>query len=79
MLFHWLATIAFLASGLFSDQLSAAEHGRFGQIARNPYRISEDMMERPKLESRDQDKYRFLNSDTEGWLPWITALVYGLK
>ena len=65
MLFHWLATITFLASSLFFDEVSAAEHGRFGQIARNPYKISEHMMERPKLENRNQDKYRFLNSDTE--------------
>jgi hypothetical protein len=66
MLFHWLATIAFLASGLFFDQLSATEHGRFGQIARNPYRTSEQMMEHPKLKNRNRDKYRFLNSDTKG-------------
>jgi hypothetical protein len=66
MLFHCLATIAFLASGLFFDQLSAAEHGHFGKIARNPYRISDQMMERPKLKNRNQDKYRFLNSNTEG-------------
>jgi hypothetical protein len=65
MLFYSLAIIACLASGL-----SAAEHGRFGQIARDPYKMAEhNMMERPALEHRDiytpSPQYRFLNSHTE--------------
>jgi hypothetical protein len=67
MLSHSFATIAFLASGLLFDQLSAAKHGQFGQMARHPHRIAEQMMNLPKLEHRAtaSSQYRFLNSDTE--------------
>ncbi|KAN0070598.1 Alpha/Beta hydrolase fold [Elaphomyces granulatus] len=60
MLFHSLAIIAFLASGLLFGQLSAAKHGHSNRIA-------EQMRERPKLEHRANasSQYRFLNSDTE--------------
>ena len=67
MLFHSFATIAFLASVLLFDQLSATKHGRFGQLARSPHRMAERMTKRPELEHRvtASSQYRFLNSHTE--------------
>ncbi|KAN0072282.1 Alpha/Beta hydrolase fold [Elaphomyces granulatus] len=70
MLSHSFAIIAFLAFGLLFDQLSAAKHGRFGQMARHPHRIAEQMMNLLKLEHRAtaSSQYRFLNSNTERYL-----------
>jgi carboxypeptidase D len=67
MLFGSVVSTAFLALSLCVDSTSAAQHGRFGQKARDSLtKRSSSSLVTHKPETRSSHKdFRFLNKDTK--------------